>query len=113
MVGWFMYGIRDETRHSGAIAASLGLTSATLGRSHAAGCLAEGSTMGKKIALGFLATTLCAAPVEAEPANPATPAITKPNNDATLRAPHAPPPAPYRAQPKIESAPTGQRRPVR
>jgi len=60
--------------------------------------------MGKKIAIGFLAATLCAAPLEAEPANPVSPTITKPNNDATLRAPHVPPhvppPAPYRRQPR-------------
>jgi hypothetical protein len=47
--------------------------------------------MGKKIAIGFLAATLYAASLEAEPANPMLPAITKPNNDATLRAPHLPP----------------------
>ena len=34
--------------------------------------------MGKKIAIGFLAATLYAAPLEAEPANPVAPAITKP-----------------------------------
>ena len=85
-----------------------GLTFATLERCHAAACLAEGPTMGKKIAIGFLAATLYAAPLEAEPANPVAPAITKPNNDATLRAPHAPPPAPRRTTPIIESAPTGQ-----
>ena len=64
--------------------------------------------MGKRIAIGFLAATLYAAPLEAEPANPVAPAITKPNNDATLRAPHAP--APYRTPPIIKSAPTGQPR---
>ena len=63
--------------------------------------------MGKKIAIGFLAATLYAAPLEAEPANPVAPAITKPNNDATLRAPHWPP---HRAIPIIKSAPTGQPR---
>ena len=64
--------------------------------------------MGKKIAIGFLAATLYAAPLEAEPANPVAPAITKPNNDATLRWPYAP--APHRTTPTIESAPTGQPR---
>ena len=78
-----------------------------------AACLAERSTMGKKIAIGFLAATLYAAPLEAEPADPVVPAITKPNNDATLRAPYAPPPAPHRATPKNEFAPTGQPRPER
>ena len=63
--------------------------------------------MGKKIAIGFVAATLYAAPLEAEPANPVAPTITKPNNDATLRAPHSPP---LRAAPKVESAPTGERR---
>jgi hypothetical protein len=52
--------------------------------------------MDKKIAIGFLAVTLYAAPLQAEPANPVAPTITKPNNDATLRAPHVPPPARYR-----------------
>jgi hypothetical protein len=67
--------------------------------------------MGKKLAIGFLAATLYAAPLEAEPANPVAPAITKPNNDATLRAPHyLPPPAPHRTTPMIESAPTDQPR---
>jgi hypothetical protein len=66
--------------------------------------------MGKKIAIGFLAATLYAAPLNAEPVNPVAPAITKPNNDATLRPPHAPPPAPRRTAPTIESAPTGQPR---
>jgi hypothetical protein len=42
--------------------------------------------MDKKIAIGFLAVTLYAAPLQAEPANPVAPTITKPNNDATLRA---------------------------
>jgi hypothetical protein len=70
--------------------------------------------MGKKIAIGFLAATLYAAPLEAEPANPVAPAITKRNNDATLRAPHySVPPAPRRTTPIIESAPTDQPRPVR
>jgi hypothetical protein len=64
--------------------------------------------MGKEIAIGFLAATLYAAPLAAEPANPVASSITRINNDATLRAPHLPPPAPYRATPKIESAPTGQ-----
>lgn len=63
--------------------------------------------MGKKIAIGFFAAILYAAPLEAEPANPVAPAITKINNDATLRAPHLPP---LRPAPKIESAPTGQPR---
>jgi hypothetical protein len=63
--------------------------------------------MGKKIAIGFLAATLYAAPLEAEPANPVAPAIIKLNNDATLRAPHLPP---FRTAPKIKSAPTGQPR---
>jgi hypothetical protein len=66
--------------------------------------------MGKKIAIGFLVATLYAAPLEAETANPVAPAITKPNNDATLRAPHAPPLAPHRTTPTTESAPTGQPR---
>jgi hypothetical protein len=72
--------------------------------------------MDKKIAIGFLAATLYAAPLKAEPANPVAPAITKPNNDATLRAPYAPVPAPRRttptteSTPNIESAPTGQPR---
>jgi hypothetical protein len=61
--------------------------------------------MGKKIAIGFFAVTLYAAPLEAEPA------ITKHNNDATLRAPYySPPPAPHRTTPIIESDPTGQPR---
>jgi hypothetical protein len=65
--------------------------------------------MGQKIAIGFLAATLYAAPLEAEPANPVAPAITKHNNDATLRAPYySVPPAPHRTTPIIESAPTGQ-----
>ena len=63
--------------------------------------------MGKKIAIGLFAAALYAAPLEAEPANPAVPAITKPNNDATLRPPHL---SPLRPAPKIESAPTGQPR---
>jgi hypothetical protein len=54
------------------------------------------SAMDKKIAIGLLAATLCAAPLKAEPANPVAPTITKPNNDATLRKPHLPPPRPYR-----------------
>src|ERR1043166_8187480 len=83
-----------------------GLTFATLARCHAAARLAERSTMGNKIAIGFLAATLYAAPLEAEPANPVAPAITKRDNDATLRAPHLSPPAPYRTTPTIESAPT-------
>jgi hypothetical protein len=66
--------------------------------------------MGKKIAIGFLAATLYAAPLEAESANPVAPAITKRDNDATLRAPHLSPPAPYRTTPTIESAPTDQPR---
>ena len=66
--------------------------------------------MGKKIAIGFLAATLYAAPLEAEPANPVAPAITKRDNDATLRAPYFVPPAPRRTTPIIESAPTGQPR---
>jgi hypothetical protein len=67
--------------------------------------------MGKKIAIGFLAATLYAAPLEAEPANPVAPGITKRNNDATLRAPHfSPPPAPHRTTPIIEPAPTGRPR---
>jgi hypothetical protein len=61
--------------------------------------------MGKKIAIGFLAATLYAAPLAAEPANPVAPAITMRDNDASLRAPHLPPPAPYR-----KSVPTGQPR---
>jgi len=65
--------------------------------------------MAKGIAIGFLAATLYAAPLAAEPANPATPALFKRNNDARLRAPHFPPPlAPQRATPKSESAPTAQ-----
>ena len=63
--------------------------------------------MGKKIAVGFFAATLYAAPLEAEPANPVAPAITKPNNDATLRAPHTPP---LPTAPKVRSVPTGQPR---
>jgi hypothetical protein len=63
--------------------------------------------MGKKIAIGFLAATLCAASVGAEPANPVASSITRINNDATLRAPHWPP---HRAIPIIKSAPTGQPR---
>ena len=87
------------------------LTFATLERCHAAARLAEGPTMGKKIAIGFLAATLYAAPLEAEPANPVAPAITKRNNDATLRSPHyLVPPAPHRTTPIIESAPTDQPR---
>jgi hypothetical protein len=71
-----------------------------------------GSTMDKKIAIGFLAATLYVAPLGAEPANPAPPALTKINNDATLRPPANSPlrPAPYRTIPKIESAPTSQPR---
>jgi hypothetical protein len=68
-----------------------------------------GSTMDKKIAIGFLAATLYAAPLGAEPAHPAPPAITKTNNDATLRPPATSPP-PHHAIPKIESAPTDQPR---
>ncbi|MDH6262095.1 hypothetical protein [Bradyrhizobium sp. BR13661] len=64
--------------------------------------------MGKTIAIGFLAATLYAAPLRAEPADPASPAITKPNNDATLRPPHARPQAPRRIAPASESAPTEQ-----
>jgi hypothetical protein len=66
--------------------------------------------MDKTIALGFLAATLYAAPLEAEPANPVASPITKPNNDATLRAPNLPPLAPRPTTPKRESAPTGQPR---
>jgi len=61
-----------------------------------------------KIAIGFLAATLYAAPLAAGPADPVAPSITKPNNDAILRAPHShlpPPPPPYRT-PKIKPAPT-------
>jgi hypothetical protein len=56
--------------------------------------------MGKTIAVGFLAAMLYAAPLEAEPANTVAPAITKLNNDATLRAPHLPP---LRAKIRIRS----------
>ena len=56
----------------------------------------EGSAMGKTIAIGFLAASLCAAPLQAEPANPVSSAITKPNNDAALRKPHLPPVRQYR-----------------
>jgi hypothetical protein len=62
--------------------------------------------MGKKIAFGFLAATLYAAPLEAEPANPMAPAITKPNNDATLRGPHyslPPAPPPHHSNNRIRS----------
>lgn len=71
--------------------------------------------MGKTIATGFLAATLCAAPLfaialRAEPANLEAPAITKRNNDAALRAPYAPLPAPRRTPPTTEPAPTDQPR---
>jgi hypothetical protein len=66
--------------------------------------------MGKKIAIGFFAAIVYATPLEAEQANPATPAITKPNNDASLRPPHAPPPAPRRTAPVTESTPTDRAR---
>ena len=66
--------------------------------------------MGKTIAIGFLAATLYAAPLGAEPASPVAPAITMRNNDASLRAPHLPPP-PYRTIQK--TTPTGQPRPVK
>jgi len=65
--------------------------------------------MGKKIAIGFVAMTLYAAPLDAEQAK--TPAITKPNNDATLRPPHhSVPPAPLRTPPTINSAPPDDQR---
>jgi hypothetical protein len=47
--------------------------------------------MSKKVAIGLLAAILYAAPLQAAPANPVAPAITKPNNDASLRAPHTAP----------------------
>jgi hypothetical protein len=47
--------------------------------------------MGKTIAIGLLAATLYAAPLKAEPASPVAPAITKQNNDASLRSPHLQP----------------------
>lgn len=66
--------------------------------------------MGRKIAIACLAATLYAVPLKAEPANQVSPAITKPNNDATLRAPYAPGPAPRRVAPTTEPAPTDQPR---
>ena len=66
--------------------------------------------MVRTIAIGFLAATLYAAPLRAEPADAVSPAITKPNNDASLRPPHAPPPAPRRTAPVTESTPTDRAR---
>ena len=87
---------------------SFGLIFATLERCHMAARLAEEATMVRTIAIGFLVATLYAAPVNAEPADAVSPAITKPNNDATLRPPHARQPAPRRTTPATEAAPTDQ-----
>ena len=56
----------------------------------------EEPVMGRTIAIGFLGATLYVAPLVAEPSNPAAPAITQPNNDATLRRTHAYDPPPIR-----------------
>jgi hypothetical protein len=66
--------------------------------------------MGKTIAIGCLAAALYAVPLHAEPANAVSPALTKPNNDASLRMRNGPPPAPRRIPPTTESAPTDQPR---
>jgi hypothetical protein len=66
--------------------------------------------MGKTIAIGLMAAALYAAPLRAEPANSVSPSILKPNNDASLRAPHAPPPWRRHIAPKTDSAPTDQQR---
>ncbi|WP_298883948.1 hypothetical protein [uncultured Bradyrhizobium sp.] len=66
--------------------------------------------MVRTIAIGFLAATLYATPLDAEPADAVSPAITKPNNDATLRPPHARPPAPRRVPPATDSTTDQPRR---
>jgi hypothetical protein len=72
---------------------------------------AEGSTMHRTVAIGFLAAALCAAPLKAEPASPETPAILKRDNDATLRPPLSAPP-PRRPAPIIDTAPTNESAPT-
>jgi hypothetical protein len=55
----------------------------------------EGLVMGKMIAISLCAAAIYVTPTRAEPANVVAPSITKINNDATLRAPHLPPPLRY------------------
>jgi hypothetical protein len=64
--------------------------------------------MGKTIAIGLMAAAFYAAPLRAEMAAPVSSAITKPNNDASLRPPHTRVTAPRRIAPTTDSVPTDQ-----